>query len=140
MGPWSRDEAIERVVASASTLALVDVEPEDCRRLLLGQGSLRGLAAHERAIAGAHRRMVAWAIDEGYGDVVDGEIEGIASALGLDDGVCDWEQFFAVFPDPWFVEDDAGETTTAPAGVAPRGLRHQTAPRWSSTRSLVSVT
>lgn len=143
MGPCSRDEAAERVAASALTLALVDVEPEECRQLLLGEGNLLGLAAYERAVAAAHRRVLAWAIAEGYGDVVDGEIEGIASALGLDDGSCDWEQLFSVFPDPWYLEDYAGETSGRHAGqaaIAEAAPRPPAATRRRSTRSLLVVT
>ena len=106
MAPCSRDEAAERIAASALTLALVDVDPADCAQLLLGQGTLHALPAPQRAIAAAHRRVLSWAVDQGYGDVVEAELEGIASALGLDDGVCDWEQLFSVFPEPWFLDDD----------------------------------
>ena len=45
--------------------------------------------------------------DHGYAGVAEAQMEGIGSALGLEDGVCDWEQLFAVFPEPWFVEGAA---------------------------------
>ena len=106
MGPCSRDEAAERVAASALTLALVDVEPAECAQLLLGQGALHGLPAPQRAIAWAHRRVLSWAVEQGYADVVEAQMEGVASALGLDDGVCDWDQLFSVFPEPWFIDDN----------------------------------
>ena len=86
------------------TLALVEVEPDQCADLLVGAGSLEGLCAHERAIVSAHWRTLVWAVDLGYGGVAEAQMEGIASALGLEHGVCDWEQLFAVFPEPWFVE------------------------------------
>ncbi len=155
MGPCSRDEAAERVAASAVTLAVLDVVPEDLHQLLLGSGSLRGLAAHERAIVSGHRRVLAWVNAEGYGDVVDGEIEGIASALALEEGVCDWEQLFSVFPDPWFLdegdeggglillEEDGVEIPKSPPaarGAGGRSSRGPVAGRGRSTRSLVAVT
>ena len=114
MGPCSRDEAAERVAASALTLALVDVDPAECAQLLHGQGALHGLPAPQRAIAAAHRRLLSWAVDQGHADVVEAELEGIASALGLEAGVCDWEQLFSVFPEPWFRDDDP---STAPSLV-----------------------
>ena len=51
----------------------------------------------------AHWRTLAWAVDQGYGREAEAQMEGIASALGLEHGVCDWEQLFTVFPEPWFV-------------------------------------
>ena len=103
MEPCSHDEASERVAASALTLALVDVDPHEIADLLVGAGTLEGLSAPERAIVSAHWRTLAWAVDQGYGWEAEAQMEGIASALGLEHGVCDWEQLFSVFPDPWFV-------------------------------------
>ena len=109
MDPCSHDEAAERVAASALTLALVDVEPDEVADLLVGTGHLEGLSAPERAIVSAHWRTLAWAVDQGYGGEADAQMEGIASALGLEHGVCDWEQLFSVFPDPWFVASPVAE-------------------------------
>ena len=103
MDPCSHDEASERIAASALTLALIDVDPDELADLLAGAGTLEGLSAPERAIVSAHWRTLEWAVDQGYGGEAEAQMEGIASALGLEDGVCDWEQLFAVFPDPWFV-------------------------------------
>lgn len=128
---------------------MLDVESEDLHQLLFGGGSLGELAPHERAVVGGHRRVLAWLSGQGYGDVVDGELEGIASALGLEEGVCDWEQLFSVFPDPWFVEeDDAGglrllEDAGVEMGTGP-ATRAADAPglaaaRGRSRRSLLAV-
>ncbi len=62
----SQDEAAEWLAASALQLSLVDVEPEECARLLVGGGTLAGLAPHERAAVAAHRRTLAWAESQGY--------------------------------------------------------------------------
>ncbi len=113
----SQDEAAEWLAASALQLSLVDVEPDECARLLVGGGTLAGLAPHERAAVTAHRRTLAWAESQGYGGIAELAMEGIASALGLEDGVCDWEQFFELFPEPWFVDDNSFMTST-PAETA----------------------
>jgi hypothetical protein len=42
MDPCSHDEAAERVAASALTLALVAVEPDEVADLLVGTGSIAG--------------------------------------------------------------------------------------------------
>lgn len=113
MYTWSRDEAKQRVAASALTLRLVNVEPQECAQLLYGLGTFHGLAAPEQAVAWLHRTVLAEVSSQGYSDVVKAELDGIASALGLDheDDVCDWEQLLAAFPEPWFLDEE---------GVMPR--------------------
>lgn len=115
----SQDEAAEWLAASALQLFLVDVEPDECARLLVGGGTLAGLAPHERAAVAAHRRTLAWADAQGYTGIAEQTMEGITSTLGLEDGVCDWQQLFDVFPDPWFADDNSF-TTSTPAETAVR--------------------
>ena len=61
--------------------------------------------------------------------MAEAQAEGIASALGLEHGVCGWEQLFAVFPEPWFV---GSPVVAAPKLVDPPGVEQ--APRQLAER------
>lgn len=83
------DEARSALIASAERL-LTGADTDDVFHLaamLWGAGDIPNqLNPHDRRYAERHRRTLDWLIAAGYqGEIVD-ELDGISSAVGLDDG------------------------------------------------------
>jgi hypothetical protein len=81
------DEARAHVVASARHVVehCTTDDPFTISALLWGAGAVDHLAARDRRLAGRHRRVLDELNALGYGDVAADALDGISSALGLDE-------------------------------------------------------
>ena len=82
------DEAAEAVGATALNLAdaLAGLPARTVRALLRGGRSRAALTLAQRQALAAHRRSLASCRALGYHSVPEAEVDGVVSALGLDDG------------------------------------------------------
>ena len=83
---WTLDEAREAVVASAT--ALLDQASCDAAEICLslwGAGAVEGLSEADRALGRRHRAVLDNVIALGHESEAVDELEGIASAAGLDE-------------------------------------------------------
>jgi hypothetical protein len=116
------DEARRLACRSAATLE--HVRPASVRQLrafLFGRGSTSNLNAFERRLVDGHRRVLVHLDALGYGAEVGDEMDGISSALGLDERRCDWNELRSVLPDGVYAVDvDEVELTSRAVALAVR--------------------
>jgi hypothetical protein len=81
------DEARAHVVTSARRLVerCTTDDPFTISALLWGAGAVEDLDVRDRRLAGRHRQVLDDLNALGYGDVATEELDGISSALGLDE-------------------------------------------------------
>ena len=80
------DEARMRLGRSAlACLRSASCGPQELWAMLRGL-PVRGLTLPDHRLASAHRRVLDDIEAAGHGDVIDDELEGLASATGLDEG------------------------------------------------------
>jgi hypothetical protein len=82
------DEATEAVVSTACQIVeqAHAASPFDISAMLWGAGNYAALDSHDRALARRHRRQLDDVIALGYGYLIVDQLDGIASATGLDEG------------------------------------------------------
>lgn len=82
---WTLDEAREAVVTSATALLTeARCHTAACCFLLWGAGAVEGINEVDRALGRRHRAVLDNMIALGYESEAVEELEGIASAVGLD--------------------------------------------------------
>lgn len=93
MNLLTRDEAHEAVAATALRLAEAltggRLPARSVLALLRGGRTRAELTSAQRQALGAHRRALADCRALGYADVAEAELEGVVSALGLDEAHLD---------------------------------------------------
>ena len=92
MSLLTRDEAREAVAATALRLADAlagRVPARSVRALLRGGRTRTELTLAQRRALAAHRRALADCRALGYADLLEEEVEGVVSALGLDEAHLD---------------------------------------------------
>lgn len=89
---YTVDEARAAIVeSSAFVLHRIHADPVTLELLLRGErrGAAGCLRSADRALATAHRSLLNELMRIGYGWVIEGELDGICSAVFKDDGTCD---------------------------------------------------
>lgn len=102
------DEARAEVCESALRFAeLRELSPRQVRTLLFGRRASPPLSKIDALVARSHRKLLRELSDLGYESEVTAELEGIVSAVGLDEGRFDWTAVEAALVNDWGYADDA---------------------------------